>query len=282
LNSINGRGLLVLGIEAPDEVATEIKGVDKTVLKQLKTQFSLESFINAKIRSIPQYSNDFMLKTKEIEYENGTYVYLIEVKRENSYCVYYSGVTENAYRRQNHKSIPLKLNEILELVANNNYPQIFVSLNDIGIKTNKRDKSTFVRLPLKYQNYGPSPTEDANIMVFLCSNDSISIKSRFSRFTFKDNLLDLHIYNLNFDKSNYNKKYGFEYFVHVNKRIIYPFKAHLLDSFMVKYKGNVDFDLYILCLENRGVTKQKFSINVNSDVPSFTEEIREFRPYVTL
>jgi len=41
---------LVLGVKTKDEVATKIVGVGKDVLKQLKTEFSLEDFIKEKLK----------------------------------------------------------------------------------------------------------------------------------------------------------------------------------------------------------------------------------------
>lgn len=153
--------------------------VESNVFKPLRTQYSLESFINDKIRTIPPHSNDFMLKTHIIDYDEKK-VCLIEVKKENSYCVYYSGVTENAYKRKNHESIALTLTEILEIIANNNYPQIYVSLNNVKAQIHKNKGST-LRFALKYENKGPSPTEDCNILVFICSNDDTHIQHGLSR-----------------------------------------------------------------------------------------------------
>lgn len=68
----------------------------------------------------------------------------------------------------------------------------------------------------------------------------------------------------------------------IKKIELFILLKHNLDSFELSYKHDLNVDLFVVSLEKKGFTKQKYKIKVISDIPEYNQEMREFRPYLTL
>lgn len=280
LNSTKGSGLLILGIREKNDIATEIIGVKKNLLNQLRTENALETFIFDSIGSIPLESDKYFLKTKIINLDNETNVYLIKIKGNEKNCVYYSKINGRAYVREGRKSIGLNLNEAIELAIKKNYPKMIskIEINDF----NEDNELISRQIWFKYINEGYKPAEKIMPVLFICSDEKIDFVGSSTYFR-SENVIDLERYCL--EQVN-EYQYNYIYYDDLEPiSLFYPFKLYTTGSSMIRYKEAVKFKAFTLIFEKSGFTKQEFSIRLTkSEDPTIEEDYnkRIFKPYLTL
>lgn len=280
LNSSGGEGLLVLGIKTDNyEKASEITGVDKNALRQLKTEVTLESFIKGSIRSIPSFMNEYKIVTKIIRYVNKN-VLFIEVKNKNRYSIYYSKITDYIYIRKGQETKKLNIEDTLNLISSRNYPQIYIYLERSG--ESKSSSKIYLNFKINYLNEGVKPSNGVRTFILIGSDSKLDITSRG---------YDFNIGNLNFDVLNlkeFNDECthlkGFEFDYPHNSNIkIYPFKMVKRSYFSCLIEDIPKIKQIIaLTFENEGITRQEFVVEESNDDYQLKEVFRDYRPYINL
>lgn len=287
LNSSKGSGLLILGIkEGKRDIAKEIVGVKPNLLSQLITEGSLETYIYHSINSIPSEIIKFELEVKLIPWSEDKNVYLIEINRNDPYCIYSSGVTARVYVREGRKSPGLTFNQAIDLVSKKNYPRPYVDIEFLN-ENKGRDKKSVCSFSFSFINKGTKPASNISIVYFICSDTELEIVEK-PQFGFDINDIELEKFDL-INIENYSFRVAYNH-LHknrhpVNDLPIYPLKRHGADILSLKYSDELNFDIYTLIFEENATTKQEFHIHKEIEQPAIIKEDVEkqiFQPYMTL
>lgn len=286
LNSSLGSGLLILGVkEGKRDVAENIVAVNPKILSQLSTEGSLEMFIYDKINSIPSEIRKFELKVRSIHWHGDKNVYLIEIKRNDSYCVYSSGVTARVYVREGRKSPGLSFNHAIDLLSKKNYPRPYVDVELLS--ENKQGDKFFSAFGFSFVNKGTKPASNISIVYLIGSEVNLEIVQK-PQYGFDIEDLDLKKFDLQ-SFENYEFRVAFNH-LHKNRHPIndlpiYPSKKFSAGVFSLGYADKIEFRIFSLIFEQNAFTKQEFQIYKESGKKAqIVEDIkrREFHPYMTL
>lgn len=286
LNS-NVNGLVVLGIGTEDEVANKVQGVDQNVLKQLKSEISLEDFLKESIKAIPSFLNDYSLETKILKWnqgQNDRIVVFIEVKNDKWERIFYSNITQYVYIRKAKSTIQKNLNDTLNLIAERSYPLIYGHLNDYREFTGKGNRPDTIQYNLSFINEGVKTTDKIHCFILVGSDEEIEVGFRHG-YSFSLKRLNPKIFNLDMFMESHRYIYKYQYIFPDNIRIdrIYPFQEHVLGSITLNKDevGKIK-TILLINVENSGFVKQEFKLFGKDDPYHFREINREFNPYMAI
>jgi len=283
LNSTMGKGLLVIGIaEDKAKNAVKIVGVNKK-LNPLKTRESLRSSIFDNIKSLPAYISDFKLEVIDIEKDDDNNVFLVEIKREDQACVYYSAVTDYSYIRRGDESPKISLNKFMSLVAHKNLPRIFIEVSKPILQTKH------LNYGLKFINKGLKPGKDVHAFIILCKHgdfeiilDGFEVKSLGSNLhKYEDNFKKIGIYDeiMNCEDA---KLYSISQMRNDNPPKIYPFAPSTNFGNIHVDSGDIIFDLIALIYEDETLSIQITSIVHKGEQSEIEEVLMETKSYLNL
>lgn len=280
----NDKGLLILGVKTKEEVANEIKGIDKNVLKQLKTEISLEDFIKDKVKAIPSYLNEFKLETKIVNYTKDKVVVFIEVMNKHWDRIYYSDITQYVYIRKGKSTKHINLQNTLKIIAERSYPQVYVNFkcND---EPNKKDGIIYPGYRVNFINKGVKAAGKIHSFIFVASNEKIDVDP-FGCYTADIGKLDSEIYGLN-DLISSNKQIKAFEFIFPKSQIeidrIHPFNNHSSGYLAICEKDIEKINKIVaVTVEDSGFVKQEFEVTKEGDKRYFEEIKSKFNPYLTM
>ena len=207
-----------------DEVAYKIEGVNKDILKQLKSEISLEDFLKEKIKAIPSYINEFKLETKIIKFKD-KFVVLIEVLNTNWERIFYSDITQYVYVRIGKSTKQMYLQDTLRIIAERSYPQVYMNIKQS--KSAKLRDKVYCRYEINIINKGIKTAEKIHSFILIGSEEELDITPS-DGFSASIESLDLTNHLINFiQKYDHIKTVQFT-FPKINKGLlnidrIYPF-----------------------------------------------------------
>jgi hypothetical protein len=261
LNNRRGQGILFLGIEEKDGIARQIIPITREIIKGKE---QLRSIIH-NISSLPDLKNSFNIQIEEIQGENGV-VYLIEINRNASECLFYSNLSNLAYIRKDDISQSLSPPEVMEFLSNIRYPKIFV------IPFNPRIKDNTAKVDLIYANEGKEPGRYISAFItFPAKSENISdIQLIGERVR--------NISNINPDVSLiFQNIIGYP----PTTIFIYPEVASVIGTLVLTYTGdNFSINCKIDCYEEKGRTNQEYAIVGNKENISIAELKRVYQKYI--
>lgn len=286
--NVNDNGLLILGVSTKDEVANKITGINKGVLKQLKTEISLEDFIKDKIKSIPSYLNEFKLETKIVQYTADRIVVFIEVQNKNWEHIYYSDITQYVYIRKGKSTKQMLLQDTLKLVAERSYPQVHICFDDVKGHNHHIKNDGDLLYKINLINKGVKTAEKSHSFILFGVDDSIDIKPT-DGYTAHIEDLDSQNHGLIGFIKNYKHITAYQFvFPKLRKSIlnidrIYPFNKYPIGHIAIN-KNDIGKIKKILALtvEDSGFVKQEFKISRDGNIIYFEETKSNFYPYLTI
>jgi len=263
LNTINGDGLLILGIESKVGRAISIKPISEGIIKN---EEHLRAIITSSLSSIP-YCKDFPeLIIHKIPIDGGN-IFLVEIKRLDDNCVYYSKITDYAYMRRNDETIRLTLGETIDLIARKNFPQIFIYLGEFSESHNE------LVCNLGLVNEGLESGRSTSTMIGFFCRDELDIT-----------LEGANVSDISDKNPRYRKAYQFTGGYPPQTLLIYPKSVMYSVKLKIKPKKNFNLELEVTTHEEKGFTRQNFTIesNIVTSKISKKETLHEFTPYLTL
>jgi hypothetical protein len=263
LNS-NGKGLLFLGIREEKALAKELKPVKKEIIKDAE---QLRAIITSNIVAIPILTDFPKLNIIEIKINGEGNVFIIEIKNHDNRYVYYSKITNQAYIRRGNESFPLKLIEVIELIAKKNHARVFVKFDNKLKETNNR-----YEFELAYFNDGLEPGRYVTSSIKLFYEDenlNIIIKGT--------NVRDIS--HLNEDAK---KTYQITLAYPPNSIWLYPKTTTVIGNVIVSPKKDFELKMIIQTYEDRGLTNQEVLITKKEGIFNIKEIESSFYPYISI
>jgi len=267
LNTIEGNGLLILGIESKAGLAVSIKPINGGIIKD---EEQLRSIIASTISSIPRYKQ-FPKLTFYKTQVNGGNVFFVEIERVDDNCVYYSKITDYSYIRNNDETRRLRLDETLDLIARKNFPQIFVKL-----EVSKKSSKEFL-YDMAFTNEGLEPGRYVMAMIGLFYNDG-------SNASLEGKGLD-DIANLNLGRTIAKKLYQTTTAYPPDSLLLYPEGLTHFGKLKIipAQNGYFHIEVHVQIQEEKGVTEQKIVLsNILEGYITGKQTLRKFTPYLTL
>jgi hypothetical protein len=263
----NGDGLLILGIDEEDRLAKSIKPISKSLIKD---EEQLRAILASNILSIP-HSKEFpelMIQKVSMGTDN---IFLVEVKRTNDNCVYYSAITDNAYVRINDVTERLSLPGTIDLIARKNFPQIFMYINeseesgdefvyDVGLINEGLEPGRYVTAIIGFYH------EHYDLNVVLEGTD----------------IFDIDKTTRNIHKTGAKKAYQVMAGYPPKSLLLYPKRQMYIGRLKISPKKNFNLKLHIEICEERGITEQEIVMVNVGGARSREETTCKFTPYLTL
>jgi len=261
LNSISGMGLLCLGIGTIDGKTERIIPIKRGIIK---SQEQLRAIILSNIKSTPISNNLPELIIEEINIDENNHLFLVETKRLDDYCIYYSKITEYAYLRQNDETKRLTLPDALDFLAKKNFPRVFVRMDTKPVETRNGYEWGIVHI-----NEGFEPGRYITTVIRIFYNDNIKVDL--------DGAGVVDITDKNIDsKKAYRITMGYP----PDTILAYPNLTTICGKLRVYSKEDFFIQIKVEIYENKGKTDQFITI-VNFDGNlSVEEKIKTFKPYL--
>lgn len=265
LNSMGGNGLLVLGIStggARNNTCQNIVPIKDSIIKN---EEQLRALVNGNLSSIPQNQNKPNIKIQKVQLSSGN-IFLIEVKRIDDGCVYYSTITEYIYIRNNDESERLSLLESLDFIEKKVIPKVFFYLDQ------PEDIEVGKKLNMAFRNEGLEPGRYLlTTLHFDCSDKNIKIEVTGGNVT--------SITHIN---KGTTASFQIVNAYPPGQSLIYPFVPTLAGKVFIHSKEDFTIGVRVDNYENRGKSIQVLNIENKSGTVSVSEKERRFIPYLSL
>ena len=254
----NSSGLLMIGIDAPKGIVSQIVPIKDDTFKQDR----LRNKLVADIASIPSGERPYTLEVIEVPVKGG-YVTLVEVQKTNANAVFYSKSESISYIRHSDTTPKWDLGDMFKTALTKNYP-IPCPILTLEDKPAISENITKYKINSILRNLGTSPAKD--VIVFLKFKNQNG-NSRLS-------LTQIGGYKKSSADPPYIEKLEKE-ILQINNYPIYPHLDLILGSFEVNIDSNSSLIIDSITYESRGMTKKRFILSHGEMV----EENCEFIPY---
>ena len=261
LNSISGTGLLCLGIGTIDGKTEKIIPIKRGIIK---SQEQLRAIILSNIKSIPVSNNLPELIMEEINIDENAHLFLVEIKRLDDYCIYYSKITDYAYLRQNDETKRLTLLDTLDFLAKKNFPRVFVRFDKTPTETNSGYEFT-----LSHINEGLEPGRYITTLMRIFYNGDFKLDLD------GDGIGDITDKNIG-SKKAYRISIGYP----PDTILAYPNLTTIFGKLRIYSKEDFLIQIKIETYENRGKTEQMIIISNFSGNLSINETMKTFKSYL--
>ena len=250
LNSIEGRGLLCLGIEtgSRSDLCKQIIPVKKSILKNSE---QLRDIIINRVGVFPNGEN-YILNVTPVDADKDSVVYLIEIERKDNSCTYYSRITDYIYIRNNHQTRKLKFTEMLEIVNKKTSPKIFLYFDRKESFNDAHGEGFKFNIACKNEGLEPGKYVLSYIEVHKPEGIKTKIESKHSTSLKKINIGDYDSYQL---------VYGYP----PTTILVYPKKPTVIGELFI-YSTSFEISLIIETYENKGISKQKLTISDKKEI----------------
>ncbi len=248
LNSSEGQGTLYLGIEAKNEIFTEIKPIDQKIIKD---ESHLRDIIKGNLGIYPKEFIFPVIDIKTITFIGGC-AYILIVKNLDNTVVYYSKITDYIYQRHGKSTIKLSLKEQLSLIESKKIAKVFVRIN--------REKDIF------FYNEGVIPAKKVTTLITILCDRSLKINITGQNVIKQDNSVSD---NLIFQINSGNL---------IGSILIYPVIPTVVAKLSVSGQGF--FKMQMKTYEENGYSEQNVSFSYIADELSLIESKEDYYTYI--
>ncbi|ODS38972.1 MAG: hypothetical protein A7315_11655 [Candidatus Altiarchaeales archaeon WOR_SM1_79] len=260
---IDGNGLLILGIKEKNHSPIGISPIGENLIKN---EEQLRAIITSNIASVPHSRNFPKLTIIKVPVNENKNIFLVEIKREDGYCVYYSQISKCAYLRRNDETLILSPAETIELVAKKNFPRVFIDFEKITETENE------IIFETAFKNEGLEPGRYIVCSIRFFYNDNLNINLE------GQNIRDIS--NINLDSK---KAYQIDVGYPPGSSFIYPQQRSVFGKLRISPKK--DFGLISIGVrinEDKGFTTQNLIILNKNGVASVLKFNYQFVPYLMI
>jgi len=264
LNTIEGKGLLVLGINDEKHGKQRVPtGITPIPSNQIRNESALRSWIHEYIRSVPHYGQVPELKIVSVPIKKTGNVFLIEIESKDTGCLYYSTISGLAYERKNDESKPLDLHKSIEIVHKKASPKVFIFLEETKSKRGIGYRVILV-------NDGVKPGRNILGVVHIYHSENVVVEMT----------------GVGIRKRRMLPKKGKVYQITSgtppSTHLIYP-KAEC-ETGLLLIRGEGDFDIHMLLRinERMGYTKQEIKLEKRFGNVVVTYPVEDFFPYISI
>ena len=194
-------------------------------------------------------------------------VIFIEVERRDVGSVYYSSISQIIYVRRNDRSIPLKIQESLDLIASKSFPKVFVTLGNLKISKDE------IILRFIYSNEGVEPSGSVNTLIHLFYlpvplGIEISVETEGS-------------YEINLPDCECIKEYQIDTKKTKNDSFFPLFPIRVGNLRIRNSPETFELRATMRTYDKKGYTYQEILIKKESENVTIEDIKKEFRPYIT-
>jgi len=252
-------GILVLGIDCKDKTPSKIIAVDD---KLIKNESQLRSWIIGNISSLPFYYTAPIIEIEEIPITKNQKVFVIEIHPADGNVVYFSKISDYAYRRVCDETLKIPLMETLKLIEEKRMPRMKVNVEPK--KWQEKEGIIEGSIKVVYNNLGNRPAyRMISLFMFkLCEGTDKNITICNSRFNDITHLNTGFIKVLQYRDLDYifypncptvagsieisfNKDIKLELIIETNEEMSYSEGVFVLSSEGIKEKSPPSFKTYI-------------------------------------
>ena len=259
---VDGNGLLILGIEGKKHSPVRIAPIDENLIKN---EEQLRAIITSNIGSVPQSRSFPRLTPVKVPITENKNIFLVEIRREDEYCVYYSKISNCAYCRRNDETSQLSPAETIELVAKKNFPRVFIYFE----KSTETENELIFSGVFKNEGLEPGRYILGLIKFFYEGDLNINLDGK--------NITDISDINLD-SKKTYQKMSGYP----PESLFIYPQQPMLFGKLKISPKKDFELTITVRINENKGFTTQVILISNKDGLVSITELNNQFFPYLMI
>lgn len=262
LNSLDGHGLLILGLDMRNDNPIHKKPISNEIIKN---EEQLRSIIHSWISTIPSFSDTYYLEIFKVPEDDNCNYFLIEITRKVDNCIYYSTHSQLGYIRNNDETITLKLPELINLLAQKNNPRLFININ----KTSNDVKKAVFSLYLLNEGFQPGRNVLIHLECVFSNGVVFDISGKELKRTSVDQLPN-------------RKTYRFTCGMPPNTLLIYPGFSIILGELTISgidgAFGFINVDIF----EDKGRTTQHIRFMCYKDKIQFDVPHREYTPYLVM